>query len=531
MFNNHLMKVCLAAVFAIGLAACSSSSDQASAPEPTEPTEPAPEPTPEERIAELQGQINALRAELGLDPIDIDGLTGSVSDLQGQVDDLTQQIADRDKDIADAAAKAMTATGKAVYAVLDDMGDIGTSTAGDSVIATTAPIVAAVHGMPTGVSETNRATFVGGLSAGLEDVEATDPAFTSAQAGKPASLAANNGFSGTMLSWSSPTRADTMTVYTDIAGPSRALFSERYGSGTQSITSASGEPLEGPQTGVTGTAFDGRTGGLVEHAANAKSATTVAENDVVKLAGAYKGAAGSYTCTPGGSTCTSTVNTDGSITFGGTATGGWTFTANTGAMVSVPDSAYTTFGWWMRDDLTSSDLLDSVAVFFGRQGGADATSDDALTGTAKYEGGAAGKYAWRDRVADTAHGGHFTAKAELTATFTTGADGDMLSGSISDFRIGDDGMDPGWTVTLPETAITSTGAVARADTVMTTWAVGSSEGDAAGGWQAQLVNTGADRNDNLPTGVAGAFNAEFGQQGRMLGAFGAGITNPNPPKN
>ena len=45
MFNNHLMKVCLAAVFAIGLAACSSSSDQATAPEPAPepaPTEPAP---------------------------------------------------------------------------------------------------------------------------------------------------------------------------------------------------------------------------------------------------------------------------------------------------------------------------------------------------------------------------------------------------------------------------------------------------------------------------------------------------------
>ena len=32
MFNNHLMKACLAAVLAIGLAACSSSDDSAEAP-------------------------------------------------------------------------------------------------------------------------------------------------------------------------------------------------------------------------------------------------------------------------------------------------------------------------------------------------------------------------------------------------------------------------------------------------------------------------------------------------------------------
>ncbi|MCY3793668.1 MAG: hypothetical protein OXG51_04760, partial [Gammaproteobacteria bacterium] len=138
------------------------------------------------------------------------------------------------------------------------------------------------------------------------------------------------------------------------------------------------------------------------------------------------------------------------------------------------------------------------------------------------------KYAWRDRAADTAHGGHFTAKAELTANFDT----NMMNGSISGFRIGDDGMGPNWAVTLSPAAIVEAGSVARlaadADPNVT-WAVGSSEADAAGGWEAQLSNSGSSRNDNLPTGVAGAFNAEFGGQGRMLGAFGANITNPNPP--
>ena len=537
MFNNHLMKVCLAAVFAIGLAACSSS-DQASAPDPmpTEPTEPMPEPTPDEQIAALQAQINELRAELGLDPIDIDGLTGSVSDLQGQVAALNQQIADRDKAIADAAAAAMTARGKAVFGVLDPLGN--STTPADSAIAATPPAIAAAHGMPTTVTVTNHGLFVEqtNLVADLTDISAGDTDFTTGDAGMPAMLAANNGFSGTMLTWEDTGRADTMTVYTDVAAPGGRLFSEVYGGGGQTIDSQSGAGLDGAQTGVKGAAFDGRTGGTVEHSPNAKSATTLTENDVVKLTGTYKGASGVYTCTPTtGTACTSSVSGNGaSITFsaGDGTNGTWVFTANTGAMVSVADGAYLQFGWWMRDDKTSADMLDNVAVFYGTQGGTAAANVDALTGTATYVGGAAGKYAWRDRVADTAHGGHFTAKATLTANFDVGdgTDASTISGSISDFRLGDDGMDPNWTVTLSTSGVTDAGLAARDAAVMTQWAVGTSKADMAGGWEAQLyADTGAERNDNLPTGVSGAFDAQFGEQGRMLGAFGANITNANPP--
>ncbi len=526
MFNNHLMKVCLAAVFAIGLAACSSSSDQASAPEPT-PTEP---PTAEEQIATLQERINALRAQLGLDPIDIDGLTSSVSDLQGQVNDLTQQIADRDQDIADAAAVAMTATGKAIFDVLDPLGD--STTPAKSAIATPRaaaaddpiPNVAATYGEATELLLTSQETFVDSLAGALTAIDATaNTAFTAAQAGDPMALSANNGFSGTMLTWSSPTRADTMTVYTDIGMSRGVLFSEEYGGGDQVL-----DPADTAHTGVTGAAFNGRTAGDVEHAPNAKLATSDTVNNKVSLPGYYKGAAGTYTCTPNaGAGCITRVSLAG-VTFVDTnATTGWMFTANNGAMVSVADSAHMTFGWWMRDDKSTADILDNVAVFYDAPH-PDALAVTAVTGVANYEGGAAGKYAWRDRVADTAHGGHFTAKAALTANFDT----EMVSGSISDFRIGDDGMDPNWTITLQAAAIVDGGSVARvtAPAANVVWAVGSSEADAAGSWEAQASNSGTPRNDNLPTGIAGAFDAEFNTQGRMIGAFGANITNPNPPK-
>ena len=482
------------------------------------------EMTPQEQIAALQGQINALRAELGLPAIDIAQLTGSVSDLQGQVDDLEKDIADRDKKIADDAAKAMTATGKAVYGVLDTFG--GTFTADTTrPTAEVAPVasppgVVAVHGAPAIVLPTSLETFVEALSA----ID-TDTPYTVAQAGDPATLGANGGFSGTMLTWANSGKADTMTVYTDIAAPSGVLFSESatHGNGTQEL-----DPADTAHAGVTGAAFDGRSGGQVAHEPNAKLTTASTENDQVRLSGRYQGAAGIWTCTPGTGTCATSVSAAG-VTFEDTgATTGWMFTADNGAMVSIPDSTYMTFGWWMRDNKTSADILDHVAVFYSAPH-PDALAITALTGTATYEGGAAGKYAWRDRVADTAHGGHFTARASLTADFADATGIGTVSGSISDFALGEDGTDPDWTVTLSAAALDDGGAVARG-TDNVTWAVGSSMADAAGSWEAQLSNSGTSRNDDLPTGIAGAFNAEFGEMGRMLGAFGANITNENPPK-
>ncbi|MCY4004910.1 MAG: hypothetical protein OXF33_14540 [Rhodospirillales bacterium] len=111
----------VALVAAFMLVACSSSSND---PAPTDNGgSTTTEPIPTEQIAMLEEQINALRAELGFDPIDIDDLTASVSDLQGQVASLTQQIANRDKAAADAEAdriaKEMAEAGKALKGAVD----------------------------------------------------------------------------------------------------------------------------------------------------------------------------------------------------------------------------------------------------------------------------------------------------------------------------------------------------------------------------------------------------------------------------
>ena len=60
MFNNHLMKACLAAVFAIGLAACSSSDSGTQTSEPTTPTTPTtpPGPSPSEQVGDLFAKVS-----------------------------------------------------------------------------------------------------------------------------------------------------------------------------------------------------------------------------------------------------------------------------------------------------------------------------------------------------------------------------------------------------------------------------------------------------------------------------------------
>ncbi len=312
-----------------------------------------------EQIATLQGQINALRAELGLPAIDIDDLTGSVTALENQVRDLTKQVSDAKGKADKDATIAMTAKGKAIFKVLDTFG--ATSITADSTRPTaeiapvaTPPGVTATYGAATKLPPANLNTFVNGLSA-----FDADTAYTSAQAGDPASLAANNGFSGTMLTWSNSGKADTMTVYTDIAASASRLFSEVHGGGTQVL-----DPGDIAHTGVTGTAFEGRTAGQVTHAPNAKVTTASTTNDLVRLSGMYKGATGSYTCTPGSGACATRISATGVTFVDSGATTGWMFTANDGAMVSVADSSYMTFGWWMRDDKTSADILDHVAVFY-----------------------------------------------------------------------------------------------------------------------------------------------------------------------
>ncbi|MDE0096628.1 MAG: hypothetical protein OXS40_09675 [Gammaproteobacteria bacterium] len=244
--------------------------------------------------------------------------------------------------------------------------------------------------------------------------------------------------------------------------------------------------------------------------------------------GTYQGVAGTYICSGAAETgsCTITKTDDGfSLT---ASSASWLFqpTDPNARLMSTPINTYAYYGWWLHED---ADGDATVSAFHGYRGtDANAVSDlTSLSGTATYKGGAAGKYAIRSGT--TNDSGHFTADAELNAKFSnaTGAAGaDTISGTIDNF-MGADGMPRNWSVELKESLITdSTGVIGPDSTADATatggtaWTMGGTAGSASGTgrWSGQLHNVAT--SSGIPQDGTGIFHSEYGNTGRMVGAFG-----------
>ena len=159
--------------------------------------------------------------------------------------------------------------------------------------------------------------------------------------------------------------------------------------------------------------------------------------------GTYDGAPGLYRCedVSGTDRCRSTNDGKGSPT----ALGGvWHFKPDGGAnaMAHQPDANYLYYGWWVSKDKDGDPT--AASVFTGVHGaiavptsGTDSPED--LTGTATYEGHAAGKFAVSNPLDGTGNGGHFTADATLTAKFgaITAPNNGGISGTVNNFRLND----------------------------------------------------------------------------------------------
>ena len=268
-----------------------------------------------------------------------------------------------------------------------------------------------------------------------------------------------------------------------------------------------------------------------------------------RVSGTFDGASGHYDCSS--STCSSTIS-GGKLTG---LTGTWNFKPASGAMVSSPDADYLYFGWWVAKD---GDTPEAASAFAGRvqSGNTDEPITDGLdvspvggglSGTATFTGAAVGKYAYRDISEGTAHGGHFTADAELTAKFgavdTTEANaGNGVTGTVDNFRLNDGTEDPGWKVSLNRAAwgTDSTAGQIAANGISddqaadyapanTTWSINGNGDGPSGTWSGMMYDekpgpVGDDQpgdGNNLPTTVTGTFHSTFGSEGRMVGAFGA----------
>ena len=241
--------------------------------------------------------------------------------------------------------------------------------------------------------------------------------------------------------------------------------------------------------------------------------TLVGGNARFRTTGTYHGVSGTFTCTaPDNGTCASNVGGDQEFTLVGT----WTFTPGD-ASSRVTDGNAAQYGWW-TDDIGKTTA--EARVYFGAGDDAVANTTFGGGGKATYKGDAVGQYAIHRGAGAANDSGAFTAKATIEANFaTTGA---TVSGTIDGF-MGADGNARDWTVAL-QSADLSGGVWApntaddAANPGMTVWTMGDDKAAAAGGWNGAMYGGSA---TVTPTAVAGAFAAEHGNIGNMIGAFGA----------
>lgn len=487
MFNNMTLwkNLVVALVAAFALAACSSSDNGGSTPAETEPPA-ATGPTQEELDAANE------RADAAEDA------------LQEEKD---KQAA------ATAAAKAKEAL--ALFNSFSDRVDPADSTSALDVVTAT---VTAVSDSDDGGGSAE----VTGTAAGTTDGDAVGPGVSGLEVVRTAAPMLG-AWQGTMLTDTSTAgNSSTVVVYTDVAANMSKTFKEVYAvdggyNGTDQTT-VDALLTANPSAMIRATQFAGA--GLKNHAANN------AAGDEVIYTGTFDGASGTYSCSP-----TATVTCTSNMTSGGIVLdpdGEWRFDPADTARVSQPDSAYAYFGWWLNKTAGGAPEVD---VFYGYtgDGAVDGTRFNALGGTATYTGSAAGKYAMNRGADQNATGGHWTADATLVANFEdpTAATAALqvaaagsITGTIDNFMADGEAMD--WSVKLNSSAITI--AADAADfTGNTVWTVGGAKGAAGGSWSGAFYDqtAPADGGNDVPSTVAGEFQAVYGSVGHMVGGFGA----------
>ena len=486
--HRKLLTVCCAAVFALGLAACGSSDDDSTADAPAveEPTGPT------------QAELDAAQA--------------AADAAQAAADAAEQALAD--KEAADAAA-ATTLMGQQLHRAMGaaPLANLGTRPDDDG----TADVNERRHLVslsPTGVTV---------WFPGFEG-DGTTPTATASPLMKASgdALDAQNGWEGQHYAHSRAGVSNEARVYSfkgDTTGtPAAEAFAGASFTGRNEIASA-----DSYNAADRSLAFDdGSTSKLFKSDSFPDAGKTDYEVDdtgTIAFEGTYDGVPGTYRCT--GATCTATVPTGGGIML---TAGTWTFVHESGASTSVPDSAYQYFGWWLQK---VHGVPTGASAFFGTAGAGGQAAGDltAISGSAKYSGSAAGKWAHDDTLAETGSAGHFTADATLTAKFgvvTAAGNESGVTGSLTNFMANEEAVD--WKVTLTRAGWTPTdGAFTNAGEFgggRTVWSIDGKGSDPSGSWNGQMYDDAAADNRDVPTAAAGVFNSDYAGTYRMVGGFG-----------
>ena len=306
-------------------------------------------------------------------------------------------------------------------------------------------------------------------------------------------------------------------------------------------------------------AFSAGTGASVTHnylpARDDDSGTMDVDEsrDAAEIMGAFSGAMGTYTCNSGndGDDCTVTVNAKGEVTG---ISAGWIFTPVDGddGRIDVAATNYLTYGFWLKrtKDKDGVTTYDAVETFATAEGHPETAGNDLqnITGTATYEGGAAGVYV--KNVTDsqaatvTATAGQFEANVTLDASFGGGGvaanNQFTIGGKVTAFTLHETGgpsvKNDDWGVSLNLANFgTRDGEPGKSphtgnvNNVFNGTATGDSTA-APGTWNGAFWGSSAlvdhdddDTTDMIrrePVAVTGEFNANF-TDGTAAGGFGA----------
>ena len=310
----------------------------------------------------------------------------------------------------------------------------------------------------------------------------------------------------TMTKTNADDTTDTVVVYTDIAAPTDADFGTLYPSGTNFLDADNVEEAQadnfpmGPSQQLTYSATSGNP---------------------LSFRGTFDDVPGVFVCSED-TECILSTDPKG-VLEASEHTWGFTPDAPNSATVKKPAEAYTYFGWWLNKPVKAAGMH-AVDVFAGGVMDHDAEITQAIVGTAKYAGPAAGKYATETFTAGVqtdAAVGHFTATANLTAKFGTVSEmGDGISGTVTGFEL-DDVTSVPWKVILEPTGEFQPNNANFTGTTEVDFGGGATatENDGAGNWQGTFYGVGAEAAD-APTTVVGTFGAAH-QDASVLGAFGA----------
>ena len=216
--------------------------------------------------------------------------------------------------------------------------------------------------------------------------------------------------------------------------------------------------------------------------------------------GTLQGASGTYRCGGVAATADCKVQKSGDhFNFVGT----WSFRPSSGTTdVLIADTEFMYFGWWSRQTVVGETW--TFQTFHGPTDSRDAEVSD-VSGTATYQGPAAGYYAIYQPLGAQSGQGDFSATANLTANFDT----NQLHGTIDQFSGHSD-----WSLTLQHAPINA--GIASDNTDGVSWSIGgrATEG---GEWEAAFYSNFADPDGIVPSGIAGTVRDRGHVLGRIPG--------------